>query len=139
MIAEENAYHELCAYTLTHGDPAFIHQYVVDTYMAQHADERTKPIGITFALVGLYLHLEKNLNGRQVQLAHMKLGREKHPWPPFPLPADRGTMTAIDVLAQPPGPARDKAIDAWCASVWAAYREGSRQTVIDLLRQYGIA
>jgi hypothetical protein len=30
--AEQIAYHELCAYTLTHGDPRFIHQHVVETH-----------------------------------------------------------------------------------------------------------
>ena len=138
MTAEEEAYHELCAYTLTHGDPAFIHQHVVDAFMAQHANEETKPIGITFALVGLYLHLERGFSGRHVQRAHMTLAKEKRPWPRFPLPANRGPMTAADVLAKPAGGERDRAIDAWCASVWAAYREGSRQTIVDLLRQYGI-
>jgi hypothetical protein len=138
MTAEEEAYHELCAYTLTHDDPAFIHQHVVDAYMAQHANEETKPIGITFALVGLYLHLERGFSGRHVQRAHMTLGKEKRPWPRFPLPANRGSMTAADVLAKPAGVERDRAIDAWCESVWAAYRAESRQTIIDLLRQYGI-
>ena len=138
MTAEEEAYHELCAYTLMHGDPEFIHQHVVDAYMAQHANEQTKPIGITFALVGLYLHLEKGFSGRHVQRAHMTLGKEKRPWPSFALPPDRGSMTAADVLAKPAGPERDRTIDAWCQSVWTPYREGSRQTIIDLLRQYGI-
>ena len=138
MTAEEEAYHELCAYTLMHGDPSFIHQHVVDAYMAQHANEQTKPIGITFALLGLYLHLEKGFSGRHVQRAHMTLGKEKRSWPRFPLPSNRGSMTAADVLAKPAGVERDRAIDAWCESVWSNYREGSRQTIIDLLRQYGI-
>jgi hypothetical protein len=56
--ADLDAYHELCGYTLTHGDAAFIHQHVVDAFAAQHADAHSKPIGITFALAGLYLHLE---------------------------------------------------------------------------------
>jgi hypothetical protein len=134
---EQEAYHELQCYTLTHGDPAFIHQYVVDAWMAQHADAGTKPIGITFALVGLYLHLEHGFTGRAVQLAHMKLGRTKQRWPPFVLPSDRGAMTARDVMAAPTGPARDRAIDAWAASVWAPF-QGSRPTVAALLRQHGV-
>ena len=54
-MTSEAAYHELCYYTLTLGDPAFIHQHVVDAFAAQQADEQTKPIKVTFALVGLYL------------------------------------------------------------------------------------
>ncbi len=137
MLSEVEAYHELCAYTLTHGDPAFIHQHVVDAFMAQHADERTKPIGLTFALVGLYLHVEKQLTGRQVQLIHMKLGRKKQSWPPFALPPGRGSMTALDVMAVPAGPERDQAIDAWCVSVWEVFRD-SRGTVVELLARNGI-
>ncbi|MCL6648034.1 MAG: DUF5946 family protein [Chloroflexi bacterium] len=43
--AETQAYHELQAYTLTHPDPAFLHQHVVNAWTAQHANAQTKPIG----------------------------------------------------------------------------------------------
>jgi hypothetical protein len=46
-------------------------------------------------------------------------------------------MTAVDVIAAPAGPERDRAIDEWCASVWKAYAS-SRQAVVELLTQYGI-
>ena len=134
-----NAIDELMAYTLAHGDPAFIHQYVVDAQMAQTATEATKPIGITFALAGLYLHCERNFTGRQVQLAHMAMAKRKREWPKFVLPAHRGSMTAGEVLAAPPGPQRDRAIEAWAASVWSAYRDANRQTIIQLLRLYDLA
>jgi len=130
------AYHELCGYTLTHAG-SFVHQHVVDAFAAQNADAATKPIGIAFALIGLYLHLERGVSGRDVQRVHMQLGRRKHAWPAFALPADRGRLTAVDVIAAPPGPERDRAIDAWSASVWAAFAD-SRPAVIALLRQHGI-
>lgn len=133
----EDAYHELCAYSLGRRDPEFIHQLVVDAFGAQHADERTKPIGLTFALVGLYLAVEKGWTGRQVQHVHMRLGRRKQVWPTFVLPADRGSMTAVDVMASAEGPERDRAIRAWCASVWDACA-GSRGQVVELLRQHGV-
>lgn len=132
-----NAYHELCAYTLSHGDAAFIHQHVVDTYAAQHADTQTKPIALTFALVGLYLHNEKAFSGREVQRAHMKLAQRKQPWPELVLPAQRGNMTVADVLAAPEGERRDAAIHAWCADVWEAFRENESR-IADLLRRNGI-
>ena len=47
-------------------DPAFIHQHVMDAWAVQTADELTKPIQLTFALVGLYLHVEMAFSGRQV-------------------------------------------------------------------------
>ena len=123
MDAERDAYNELCAYTLTHGDAAFIHQHVVDAFTAQHANEQTKPIGLTFALIGLYLHVEKHVSGRDVQKVHMQLARRKREWPRFPLPQGRGSMTAVVVMRAPAGPERDRAIDAWCSSVWNAYRD----------------
>ena len=50
--------------------------------------------------------------------------------PMFPLPNERGTMRAADVLAVPPGPDRDRAIHAWCASVWKAFG-ASRPAVVE--------
>src|SRR5262245_3539103 len=120
-MTEEEAYHELCAYTLSHGDAAFIHQHVVDAYMAQHATDATKPIGTTFALVGLYLLIEKHYSGKQVQQVHMKLSQRKEQWPHFTLPKSRGAITSMEVVAAPAGPQRDQAIHAWCASVWSAF------------------
>lgn len=131
-MAMMTAYDELCCYTLAHGKPEFIHQYVVDAFAAQTADEQTKPIKLTFALVGLYLHVEKQVSGREVQQMHMRLAEKKRSWPSFVLPDDRGAMTAADVLAAPPGPERDRAIDRWCASVWNAFRD-NRETVAALL------
>ena len=136
--AEREAYHELCAYTLTHGDAAFIHQHVVDAFAAQNATDTSKPIGVTFALVGLYLFFEKGFTGRQVQRVHMQLAREKHDWPRFTLPTDRGAITALDVMIAPEGAVRDHAIHEWCASVWKAF-SGNRQTIINLLHQHRIA
>lgn len=135
--SEQAAYDELQCYTLARGDETFIHQHVVDAWAAQRADSCTKPIGLTFALAGLYLHLEKGLSGRQVQRAHMALARHKTTWPSLPLPTDRGAVTVTDVMAASAGPERDQAIDAWCASVWEAYRE-SHDALADLLKQHGI-
>ncbi len=137
MDSEQDAFAELCSYTLTHGDASFIHQHVVDAFAAQKADAQTKPIKLTFALVGLYLHIEKQFSGKQVQRAHMRLAQDKRPWPAFALPKNRGVMTVADVLVVPPGPGRDQAIEDWCNSVWEAFRE-SRPMVAHLLRECGI-
>jgi len=135
--AEQSAHDALAVYTLTHGDVAFIHQHVVDAFAAQHATTETKPIAITFALVGLYLHVERGLSGRQVQRAHSMLAKRTRRWPTFPLPERRGVMTVIDVMTAPAGPERDRAIDAWCASVWDAYRDVA-PTVATLAREHGL-
>ena len=137
MSAQESPrdlYYELSAYTLSHPDPAFIHQFVVDAFAAQSADEETKPITLTFALIGLYLHIEKHFSGRQVQRVHTLLAGGRKDWPRFPLPQNRGEMTVRDVLAAPPGPERDAAIEAWCTSVWQAYA-ASRATVVAILHR----
>ena len=120
---EQETYDELSCYSLTHGDPEFIHQHVVDAFMAQTADQSTKPIGITFALIGLYLHLEKNYTGKQVQLAHMALASRRKDWPKFDLPKARGEIRVAEVLNQPPGEKRDAMLHEWCGSVWQAYAE----------------
>ena len=67
-------YHELCACTLTHPDPSFIHQYAVDAFAAQHADHDTEPITLAFALVRLYPRIERTHSGRQVQRVHTAAG-----------------------------------------------------------------
>jgi len=139
MPGEREAYDELCAYTLTHGDPRFIHQHVVDAYAAQHASPDSKPIGLTFALAGLYLHVEKNLTGRDVQRAHMRMAQRKRVWPRWTLPSNRGDITATQVLVAPEGPDRDRAIDAWCKSVWSAFAPANRETLVQLLEQYHLA
>ena len=121
MTSEEELQHELMFYTLAHGDPAFIHQHVVDAFGAQNATEESKPIAVVFALIGLYLHLERGFNGRQVQRAHMQLGTPRRTWSMPELPDRRGAIRVSDVLASAPGSERDIMIDVWCNSVWEAY------------------
>lgn len=73
-------YYEFTGYTLSLGDGEFIHQYAVDTYAAQHAGANAKPIGITFALAGLYLAHEHGYTGKQVQIAHRLLAKATLPY-----------------------------------------------------------
>lgn len=129
------AYDEVYAYTM--GRPEFILQHVVDAHAVQTASDASKPIGVVFGLIGLYLHVEKQLPGRQVQKVHMQLGRRKREWPRVYLPRDRGSMTAADVLAAPAGPERDVAIDDWCRCVWSAF-SANREMIIALLGEYQI-
>jgi hypothetical protein len=124
---QEQLVHELAFYTLAHGDPAFLHQNAVDAFAAQQASPATKPITVTFALIGLYLYLEHGFTGRQVQLAHMRMARRRKPWLTLPLRADRGSFTISDVLAAAPGPDRDAALHTWCESVWQAWKHARPQ------------
>ena len=129
---QQARYHELCAYTLTHPDPSFIHQHVVDAFAAQTANAQTKPITLTFALVGLYLLNEKSYSGKNVQHVHMLLAKRRKHWPKFAMPERRGSLSVSDVMAVPPGRDRDDMIRKWCASVWEAYA-ASHTGVIELL------
>ncbi|MGA8087958.1 MAG: DUF5946 family protein, partial [Terracidiphilus sp.] len=135
MSRNDDLYNELAFYTLAHPDPAFLHQLVVDAYAAQNADETTKPIAIVFALIGLYLHIEKGFTGKQVQRAHMQLARWPNTWTKSPLPASRGVIRIEDVLAAEPGPARDAVIERWCADVWASW-QASRAQIVEVARKY---
>lgn len=120
-------YGELASYTLAHPDPRFVHQHVVDAFAAQTAAVDSKPIKVAFALIGLYLYLEKGMTGKQVQRAHMQLAKGRKTWPAFALPEGRGAMTVRDVLAASPGEGRDETIRRWCESVWDAYASVHKQ------------
>jgi hypothetical protein len=135
MESARAAYDEV--YVDTMGRPGFILQHVVDAFVLQTASNHSKPITVVFGLVGLYLRVEKQYSGHQVQQVHMKLGREKRGWPSICFPEDQGRITVVDVLAASAGPERDKAIDDWCRSVWTAF-SGNRQIIVALLREYGI-
>jgi hypothetical protein len=127
---EQEQYNELSYYTISHPSPSFIHQHIVDAYAAQYADENTKPITLAFALIGLYLYIERNYSGKEVQKAHMQLAKKRKQWPVFDQPEQRGAVTVSDVLAAPTGRERDEAIRKWCASVWEAYRGTHKKSSI---------
>ena len=120
LIAEE-AYDQICYYTLSLQDEDFIHQHVVDAFAAQTATDTDKPIRLFFSLIGLFLHIDKGFSGRQVQKAHMQIARGERDWPSFELPEDRGRITAVDVACASPGVERDQMIERWCRSVWEQY------------------
>lgn len=118
---------ELYAYTLTHGDSEFLHQYVVDAYAAQHVGEESKSIYLAGTLIGLYLFCEQGYTGRQVQLAHMALGNKMKKWPSFAVPQKPATLTVMDPLRAEAGPERDEVIKQWARAVWAMWHERHAQ------------
>jgi hypothetical protein len=132
--SDQDLYNELAFYTLDHPDKIyFIHQHVVDAYTAQHADNKTKPIAITFALAGLYLYVERNYTGKQAQYAHIRMAKNKKLWPAISLPKKRGEITISEVLDASPGIKRDFMIRSWCNSVWQAFEE-SHETIASLVK-----
>jgi hypothetical protein len=136
---EQRAFNELTAWTLGLRDAGFIHQHVVDAWGAQHATEKSPPISVAFALIGLYLHLEKGFTGREVQNAHMRLaqphgrGPGRKEWPRFRLPKERGRVTAIDAMAAPQTERRET-VKRWCQSVWEAWKE-SHAAIAECVRR----
>jgi hypothetical protein len=105
----------------------------VDAFAAQTAGETTKPITIVFALIGLYLYVEKGYTGKQVQRAHMQLAKFRRQWFMPALPLDRGAIRIQDVLAAAPGADRDAMIRKWCESAWQPW-SASRQQILDLAK-----
>ncbi len=118
---KQDLYNELAFYTLAHPGAEFIHQHVVDAFAAQNANENTKWITIYFALVGLYLFVEKGYSGKEVQLEHIRLSYQKKDFLPFILPLLRGNFTIEDVLLKEQGIERELAIEIWCKEVWETY------------------
>lgn len=126
---------ELAFYTLQHPDQNyFIHQHIVDAFTAQASDETTKSIAITFSLVGLYLFVEKQYTGKQVQNAHIQLSKNKKQWPSFEIPNEKGTIFISQVLEEAAGKKRDEMIKKWCRGVWQAYHQ-SHETVAALVKR----
>jgi hypothetical protein len=124
-------YHELSFYTLGLQDPGFIHQHIVDAYAAQTADEKTKVITVFFALAGLYLFLEKDFTGKQIQDAHQLMASKTKSFVKINLPGERGMITVNEVLEVPAGSRRNEMIRQWCQSVWTAY-SGQHRKVIEM-------
>lgn len=109
------AYGEFSAEFITRAVPDFPYQHVVDAYAAQHAGGPSKPITTAFALIGLYLWLERGLSGREVQRAHMVLGRKKRIWPAFPPPAVPAPLTLQNVRGG------ESSLREWGEAVWASW------------------
>jgi hypothetical protein len=134
---DDRAYEEVTAYTLSRRDAAFMHQHVVDAYAVQTSADGAKPIRRAQALIGLYLHVEHGLTGREVQRVHKLLADQRPAWPTFPLPRERGGMTVRDVLAAEPGDGRDRAIEAWARTIWESCRHLG-PAIVEFLSSHGI-
>jgi hypothetical protein len=111
---------ELSAYHYSRNDSTFIHQLAVDAYGAQHTGEQTPNITTAFALIGLYLSIEKLYTGIQVQQTHMILAQKKIVWPRLEVPNRLEAMTVQDVL-QVSTDQRDIQLCEWAKSIWAAW------------------
>lgn len=128
-------YWELSAFTLTIWEPDFIHQLAVDAYAAQHAAPDTKPIRTAFALMGLGLTFERGFTGREVQLAHIEMGKSHTEWPALRPPPLISMITVQDVLNDDlPINYRDT-LRKWSMSVWD-YWKPDHERIRRLLEVY---
>jgi hypothetical protein len=114
-------YGELTAYNLSKNDLTFTHQLAVDAYGAQHSGGVTRNITIAFALIGLYLAIERGFTGRQVQRAHMELSKQRHNWPRLEPPNQVCELTVLDVLHAEPGEKRNEMLTVWAEAVWRSW------------------
>ena len=110
-------YGELSGYTLSINNINFIHQHAADTYAAQHSGEKTRTITTAFALIGLYLALEKGYTGKQVQQAHMKLAKISKSWPRLEPPKQTGVLTVLDVLQAKTDVEKEEMLMKWANSI----------------------
>ncbi|HEV2004975.1 MAG TPA: DUF5946 family protein [Candidatus Limnocylindrales bacterium] len=97
------------------------HQLLVDAYAAQHAGERTPPMGAAFALIGLHLALEQGWDGLEVRNAHQDLARRYREWPAFPAPERRGALTVLDLALASTPEEHVERLRAWATTVWQAW------------------
>jgi hypothetical protein len=125
MMTEQ--YNELAYYTLALKDDYFIHQHIVDAYTVQSASIYTKPISLTFGLVGLYLLIEKGFTGKQIQNFHTLMSKHKMQWPTFSLPENRSFINVEMVLKANEGDERSKLIIEWCKNVWHMWQDSHNE------------
>lgn len=115
------------------------HQMTVDAYQAQHVAADSPPIGPAFALIGLYLTIERGMGGPQVRHAHGFLASLRREWPVFYPPRFTWPVTVLDVAESLEAEAHLAAVQRWGASVWEAWgtdREQVRSLSDDLLRRW---
>lgn len=129
-MQNDELYNELAFYTLSHKGKDFIHQHLVDAYTIQTANENTKPIAIIYALAGIYLHVEKNYTGKEVQQAHLKMSKKSKVFPIIILPKNRGAITISDIIKIDDPKEKKVAIHKWCESIWQAF-SSQHQIIIE--------
>jgi len=100
-------------------------QLHVDAYGAQHAGDPTPVIQVGYALAGLYLVLERGVDGPGVRDAHQRMGRPQPWWPVLEPPAVPAPVTVLDVLAAGAAAGSPQehvaAVRRWAVSVWASW------------------
>jgi Family of unknown function (DUF5946) len=91
---------------------------------------------LAFALVGLYLFVEKGYSGKEVQRFHTLMSKNKIEWPDFTLSSyNSETVDIFTVLATKSEKGRVEMIEKWCVSVWNANMD-NHENVKELVAFY---
>jgi hypothetical protein len=117
-----NLYWEFSNFTLSVRDQNFPHQLAVDTYAAQHYGAKMKPVTITFALIGLHLAFERGYTGREVQDAHVLLGKLHERWPGFTVTRKADEVNGSNVLQNISKDNYGQLLAKWGKSVWDSWK-----------------
>jgi hypothetical protein len=103
-------------------DENFPHQLAVDTYAAQHNGANMKPVTITFALIGLHLAFERGYTGREVQKAHVLLGKLHGQCPGFTSIRNSNEINVSNVLQNISKDNYMRLPANWGRSVWESWK-----------------
>ncbi len=110
------------------------HQISVDAYAVQHAGGSHPDKSVDIHLAGLYLVLERCLAPPSVPRLLQRLAGTIESWPHFPPPADRGSLTVLEVALADSGEDHIRIVRSWGSEVWDAWSD-YHQDVATLVRQ----
>ena len=98
-----------------------VHQLTVDTYAVQHAGGPHPDKSVAIHLCGLHLALERGMAPTGVPRLLQRLAASVQEWPHFPPPANRGTLTVLDVALSEEAESHIETVREWAGAVWAAW------------------
>jgi hypothetical protein len=103
------------------------HQLLVDAYGAQHVGSQTPPIRTAFSLIGLELALVEGWSGIAVRDAHQALARRFRSWPLFEPPAQRASVTVLDLALATTPAEYEVTLMRWATAVWRTWEPAHDQ------------
>ena len=98
-----------------------VHQMTVDSYAVQHAGGAHPDKSVAVHLVGLHLVLERGLALAEVPRRLRLLVAAARSWPHLEPPAERGTLTVMDVALAPSQADHEALVRSWAEGLWRAW------------------
>lgn len=96
-------------------------QLTVDAYAVQHAGGPHPDKSVDLHLAGLLFVLERDVPPTGVPPLLKRLADAVEPWPHFPSPERRGTLTIGDVARARPPDQHVAAVRQWAGEVWRSW------------------